>query len=331
MADRDDGHRRETAARWYTELQDPGVSAETWEAFLEWEKDPTNAAAYREIEVALGVLDRTSISRPNTAEQSRPTRTRKPILLGLAAAAALVLGLMAFNFQSLDSESAALTYATAIGEQKTVSLQDGSIITLNTNTKLSVSYSGAERFISLIQGEALFTVEHSDRPFIVEANGISTRALGTEFDIHTEEKSVSVTLIEGSVRVTQSQPETGTDRPGEVSNESRQAGIVLKPGDRLDISPGKAPILSAIDTALAVTWREGFLHFDNTTLAEAIAEMNRYSTTKLRIVDETLADERISGTFPAGEQEAFAESLKLYLPVEVTDFNGEILVSPEAD
>lgn len=327
---RDEAARRETAAFWFAELQAADVSHALWESFLEWESDPANAAAYREIETTLGILDQTSLSQAETGNKTRPGRGRKSALLALAAAAAVIL-LSATALMTLRKPGAGpspLTYATAIGEQQAVTLEDGSVITLNTNTRLTVLYSKAERLIRLTQGEALFEVEHADRPFLVEAAGTRTRALGTEFDIHAKESSVSVTLIRGSVRVTGSRPEEGKSPPGEMPGESLQEGIVLKPGDRLDISPGMLPTRSTIDPALAGKWREGFLQFDNTTLADAIAEMNRYSTTKLQIEDQSLAAERISGTFPAGKQEEFAESLKLYLPVDAQPSGTTMLIVP---
>ncbi|WP_290946954.1 FecR domain-containing protein [Hyphomonas sp.] len=322
---KDEAKRRETAALWYTELQNPDVSPDTWEAFLEWEKDPANAAAYREIESLLGLLDRTSLGGPASAN---PGRGRKPVLLALAAAtAAFIIGAAALALQSPKPDPAPLTYATAIGEQETVTLDDGSILTLNTNTKLTVSYSKTERLIHLTEGEALFEVEHSDRPFLVEAGGTITRALGTEFDIHADQDTVSVTLIKGSVRVTTGQPDPGAGQAGGIPEESQQEGLVLKPGDRLDMKPGADPVLSTIDPAQAGKWREGLLQFDNVTLAEAVAEMNRYSTTKLHIEDTDLASERISGSFPAGKQEEFAETLKLYLPVDVVNRADALLIT----
>lgn len=325
MTENDEANRRETAALWYTELQDPDVSPDTWEAFLEWEKDPANAEAYHEIESLLGILDRTSLSKPDPAE---PARDRKPVLLALAAAAAaFIIGAAALTLQSPKPGLAPLTYATAIGEQETVTLEDGSILTLNTNTKLSVQYSKAERLIRLTQGEALFEVEHSDRPFLVDAGGTVTRALGTEFDIHAEAGDVAITLIQGSVRVSAAEPKSGERPAGAMPEERLRGGLVLKPGERVDISPGAAPLISTIDPARAANWRDGLLQFDNVTLADAIAEMNRYSTTKLRIDDTDLAAERISGTFPAGEQEAFAETLKLYLPVDVVNRADAFLIT----
>ncbi|WP_321489067.1 FecR domain-containing protein [uncultured Hyphomonas sp.] len=321
----DEAKRRETAALWYTELQDPDVSPETWEAFLEWEKDPANAAAYREIETTIGMLDRTSLKRPKA---KNPGRNRKPVLLALAAAAAaLIIGAVTLTLQPPKPEPAPLTYATAIGEQETVTLEDGSILTLNTNTKLSVSYSKTERLIHLTEGEALFEVEHSDRPFLVEAGGTITRALGTAFNVRADQDAISVILIQGSVRVSTSPADDREGKAGAMPAKTLQEGLVLKPGDRLDMKPGADPILSTIDPALTGKWREGLLQFDNVTLADAIAEMNRYSTTKLVIDDETLAAERISGTFPAGEQEAFAESLELYLPVAAVRSRHVILIT----
>ena len=326
---KEEAERRETAALWYTELQDPDVSPDTWEAFLEWEKDPANARAYHEIESTIGVIDRT---RLKSLKAKNPGRDRKPVLLALAAAAAaFIIGAATLALQSPKPDLAPLTYATAIGEQETVTLEDGSVLTLNTNTTLTVSYSKTERFIHLTEGEALFEVEHSDRPFLVEAGGTITRALGTEFDIHADQDTVSVTLIKGSVRVTTGQPDPGAGQAGGIPEESQQEGLVLKPGDRLDMKPGADPILSTIDPAQAGKWREGLLQFDNVTLAEAVAEMNRYSTTKLRIDDAALAAERISGTFPAGKQEEFAETLKLYLPVDVVNRADAFLITTRTE
>jgi len=329
MTDREDeATRRETAAFWYTELQAPDVSPGMWESFLEWESDPANAAAYREIEAAIGVIDRTSLSRPDKNHRSEPGRSRKPVVLALAAAAAaFLIGAVALTLQAPKPDPVLRIYATAIGEQETVTLEDGSILTLNTNTKLSVRYSETERLIRLEQGEALFDVEHADRPFLVKAGGTVTRALGTEFDVHAERDTVSVTIIKGSVRVTTSDRGPSAGQAGAIPEESQQESIVLKPGERLKITPGTKPILSTIDPARAAQWREGLLQFDNVTLAEAMAEMNRYSITKLHIDDEMLAAERISGTFPAGKQEEFAETLKLYLPVDVDNRADALLIT----
>jgi transmembrane sensor len=326
---KDEAARRDTAALWYTELQDPDVSPDTWEAFLEWEKHPANAEAYREIESTIGIIDRTGL---NTPETKSPGRDRKPVLLALAAAAAaLIIGAAALTLQFPKPDPAPLSYATAIGEQETVTLEDGSILTLNTNTTLTVSYSEAERLIRLAQGEALFEVEHETRPFLVEAGGTITRALGTEFNVRADQDAISVILIQGSVRVSPSKTANSEGKAGAMPAKTLQEGWVLKPGDRLDMKPGADPILSTVDPAHAGKWREGILQFDNVTLAEAVEEMNRYATLQLRIEDLDLASERISGTFPAGKQEEFAESLRLYLPLEVREQGQDILIVPSAD
>ena len=325
---KDEANRRETAALWYTELQDPDVSPETWSAFLEWEKDPANAEAYHEIESTIGILDRTSLKSPKAKVQGRD---RKPVIPALAAAAALIIGAAALTLQFPKPDPAPLSYATAIGEQETVTLEDGSILTLNTDTALSVHYSRTERFIHLTEGEALFEVEHSERPFLVEAGGTITRALGTAFNVRADQDAISVILIQGSVRVSSSRMDDSEGKAGAMPAKTLQEGLVLKPGDRLDMKPGADPILSTIDPAQGDKWREGLLQFDNVTLAEAVAEMNRYSTTKLRIDDAALAAERISGTFPAGKQEEFAETLKLYLPVDVVNRADAFLITTRTE
>jgi len=73
-----------------------------------------------------------------------------------------------------------------------------------------------------------------------------------------------------------------------------------------------------------MAWKRGMVAFDDVTLAEAVAEMNRYSAIEIRLGDAGLADERISGRFPAGQPVEFAESLELFLPVRA-ERDGETI------
>ena len=223
-------------------------------------------------------------------------------LTGLAAV--LALAATVFVLANTGANPAPLTYATAVGEQRSVTLADGTVITLNTDTALDVAYTSRERHVSLSRGQALFEVEKAKAPFIVEAGTSRTRALGTQFDIYAQPAGVAVTLLEGS-------------------------GRVLAPGDRLEIANDGGQTVSRVEPGAALQWRSGIVQFDDVTLADAVTELNRYSTTKIRVSDPGLAAERLSGTFPTGEPEAFVANIALFLPVRIERSASLITLVPD--
>lgn len=324
--------RRKAAAQWFAELQAEDLSPGTWAAFLAWEKNPQNAAAFREIEAAVGVIDRVPRTRPEATQPAKAgfrLNRRRPLTAWVAAAAACIGAVIAVPLLTPRGAPASDVYRTSIGERREIVLEDGSSILLNTDTELAVSYTDKAREIRLAHGEALFRVQKSTRPFLVDAEGTRTRALGTEFEVSADTGEVSVTLYEGSVLVA---PVATGDSPLDhpVDGEAK-VGIRLEPGDRVTVSAGAEPLLRQIDPDAAKSWRNGIVQFDDTSLEDAVREMNRYSTTEIRIGDPSIAMERISGSFPAGKQVAFAESLSLTLPLEIRQDGNEILILREGD
>ena len=206
------------------------------------------------------------------------------------------------------------TFATATGEQREVRLADGSVIVLNTSTRLDVTLTSQERLVRLGAGQAYFEVAHRAAPFVVEAGGHRTTALGTAFEVYVQPEGLVVTLVEGSVS---------------VSAPGQQAPRRLEPGQRLQIS-GDVSSIREVDTDFATVWKTGMVEFRDATLSEAAAELNRYSQTRILLMDPQLADERLSGAFPVGEQDLFAESLALYLPVNAVRVGDEIRITARA-
>lgn len=302
--------RLEAAAGWYAELQDDALAADVWERFCLWERDPANAAAFREIEATLAVLDRSRFARPRAPV--RPAR-----LLGwtglIAAAAALAFGVFTLTQPATEPAPAPRPepqiHTTEIGEQREVRLADGTTVLLNTATQLEVAFTEDERVVRLAKGQALFDVQSGEVPFTVEAGGRRTTALGTRFDVYLARDVLAVTLVEGVVRVARA----GTDE-----------GSFLAPGEQLRVSGGEVRVLS-VDTAAVTGWQAGMLQFRDAPLGDVIAELNRYSQVQLRVDDEGLAGERLSGVFKAGDQELFLESLVLYLPVDI-ERQGDLIV-----
>jgi transmembrane sensor len=334
---KDHSSRLGEAARWYSDLQDPDVAIETWEAFLEWEGDPQNAAAFQEIERGLVVLDRTNRAyggmsqsavrggEPPTGSVSRLVRFRTAWIAGIAAA--LVLATVSAIAPMPVSHPEPVRYATSVGEQRSFDLADGSVITLNTDTEVEISFTGSQRYVRLVHGQALFEVEKGKRPFIVEASRSQTTALGTVFDVYEKAGSVEVTLIEGSVGVVPVPAEPEFSDWFRPASRDGAAGRTLVPGERLVIRDDGTESVSAIDPSEAGLWRSGTVWLNDMSLADVVTEVNRYSRMKVRIDDPDLGAERLSGSFHVSEEEEFVGSLVMMFSLEAERVGNEIVLS----
>jgi len=209
------------------------------------------------------------------------------------------------------------SYDTGVGEQRIVMLQDGTRMSLNTATRVRVTLGASRRTVDVEGGEALFEVaKDAHRPFVVRAAGSEVTATGTEFvvrytpNIEGSRDEVDITLVEGRVVVRGA-------AEGAPSSELVQA-VEMQPGQRLRVagsSRGQAgPLLKPeldrprVDQVLA--WKRGEAIFDNASLPEAVAEMNRYSTTPISLADtDALGSLRISGVFKTGDNASFARAV----------------------
>lgn len=200
-------------------------------------------------------------------------------------------------------------YYTPIGGVASVPLNDGSKITLNTASEVRVALTPKERRVELDKGEAYFEVAHDpSRPFIVQVGNKRVVAVGTKFSVRRNGDDIRVVVTEGKVRV-----ERTAGAGTEVSQEQEQG-----PGKAF-LTPGS--IASAGDDGIVVqeralaelegglSWRQGYLTFHDTSLADAVAEFNRYNAHRITIEDSKVAAIRISGTFRAVNYEAFVRVL----------------------
>jgi transmembrane sensor len=263
---------------------------------------------------------------PTTPLQRRSSglrRARRVRFLALAATILLALGIGAYFNSSPKGDR----YRTPIGGIETVPLRDGSNITLNTATQVRVELTPKERHIRLDEGEAFFEVAHDpNRPFIVQVGSKRVIAVGTKFSVRREGDDVRVVVTEGKVRVEtgstggeegsnrvaatrdksaasgETTAFTGTSGPGEAFLTS---GSVASVGDDGIVIEQK-PVAEAQDD---LSWRQGYLTFHDVSLADAVAEFNRYNTHRIEIEDPAVAAIRISGSFRALNYEAFVRVL----------------------
>jgi transmembrane sensor len=226
---------------------------------------------------------------------------RRGLAAGLAALVVVPLGVLYVASLRAPPEQ---HFETGRGEQRIIVLADGSRMSLDAMTRVTVVYSHDERRISLASGRANFEVVRDlARPMNVRAGPRTVTALGTVFTVEREPHDVVVTLVEGRVAVT--------------SDNQERALIEMHARQQLRISDGGAiEMRDGLDPVLALAWREGKLIFDNESLANVVATMNHYVATP--IVAEGRARElRVSGVFKAGDTSAFVEAMESLFPVVV--------------
>ncbi|WP_189487354.1 FecR family protein [Asticcacaulis endophyticus] len=228
---------------------------------------------------------------------------------GIAAMAAVVL--LAFGFSSVFLMP---TYKTGIGEQRTVRLDDGTRLVLNTNSVLKVDFEKGIRRVRLERGEALFNVAHDkQRPFVVEANDGYVEAVGTLFVVRSEARGMEVTLLSGLVDIGH----------GEFNSSAK---ISLTPGDRWR-ETGAASVLDRPKIETVTAWRNGEIIFDETPLNVAVAEVNRYTKKPIVLSDNRTAQRKISGVVRIAEPEIFVETVAGVYDLRVNNSDKAVTLS----
>jgi len=204
------------------------------------------------------------------------------------------------------------TISTATGEQRSVTLEDGTRVTLNTDTRLRIHYTKQRRDVRLEIGEALFDVAtNPKRPFVVNAGRQSVVALGTAFLVRRYNDAVDVTLVEGKVSVSTATAVGSATSAAPLSH-------VLAPGERLRVA-GSTPTIDRLSIEVATAWRRGEVVLDHTRLADAVAEMNRYSPTKIVLSGPESADIRVSGIFRIGDSARFARAIASTYQLDIVE------------
>ncbi|HEY6925607.1 MAG TPA: FecR domain-containing protein [Steroidobacteraceae bacterium] len=245
--------------------------------------------------------------------------TRRGMLVAAAAAAGLV-GITAWLGRDWLHEAPAGTlYTSNVGELKKVTLQDGSVLTMNTQTELRVNYTRERRDISLIRGEVMFTVAHdAARPFGVRVGKWTALAVGTEFAAHRlDEATADITVTEGVVQM------LSPDR------NVADAGPRLTANQKATVSGGGAfavSQMSATEMGAELAWRTHLVVFSGVPLRDALVEMNRYSRKRIRVDDPEISQRRIVGVFSTVDSQTFISSMKATLGVEAVESGDTVLL-----
>lgn len=322
------------ASEWIARLQADDVSAEDRARFEAWRSaHPAHAQAFERLMgtwrqfMAAGPLVRAVCFAQSVSESTDSyPRRRWPLAAAAVAIFAVILAALFFA-----RAPAGQSFATAVGEQVTLSLSDGSKMHLNSNSVASVQYSAAARVIRLEKGEAFFDVAHdARRPFWVGSGKSWIRAVGTAFNVYVRPGGVQVIVSQGVVKVGYAESARSGAPP-----DSALSGVstaTLSAGQQADLlqSATSTRALSAEEVSRAVSWREGVLYFENQTLGDVVDAISRYTTMQLVIDDEQLRQLVVGGTFEANPQgaEALLVMLEQGFSLSVRREGGQAYIAP---
>lgn len=329
----------EQAAAWFFELADGPMDRATRQEFVGWlKRSPQHIEAF----LAIAVLDQELSELPGDLDEAlarlasdrtggkavpldnarnsatKPIRSRPSRLawrgLGWVAAAgvtALVL-VSGLGLLSPDLEAPAAVHRTDFGEQRSIVLRDGSIVTLNTRSEVAVRFGDAERRVELVSGEAMFDVSRdARRPFVVDTGTVTLRVLGTKFSVYRKAESIRLAVVEGVVRAVRKQA------PGQDILVSAGEGAVAT-------ADGTIVRRDEIDLDKAIAWTERRLIFEDVRLEDVALEFNRYNRTPLVVQDPQLAERKITSVFFANDVSALIAFLELEPDVEV-DYGADAI------
>lgn len=318
--------RRAEAARWFARMRAGDCSLAERRGCRQWrESDPANDAAYAQIELLYGCSAEfggdparraaSQALRASSARRARRSRIGR-WMLGTSAAAVLVLA-AGTGWRNWDPVQWEQTYATQVGHQRSVILADGSRLLLDTDSSVQVRYSRKRRQVVLERGQSQFTVAtEPGRPFVVQAEQVAVRAVGTQFQVRRDPTGVQVKLLEGVVEV--GMP---AERPGGAQRLAR-----LAPGEQLSFDLHGQWAKRPLDQEIAAGWPRGELVFRETPLAQLVDEMNRYTQVKIRLADDALGDIRLSGVFYGSDQQTLVQALREVWALRVDRQGSELVV-----
>ena len=268
-------------------------------------------------------------------------RSKRRLALGMAAGVLVAVGagLTYFSPWSGPDDSHLQEYfITRVGEQQTLELDDGSVVTLNTGGRLAVDYSGPARRIVLERGEAYFEVTQDPRrPFTVDLGVRSVTAVGTAFNIRKSPERYQVAVVEGAVAF-HAVTDGAVPSPPPVSADGR-AVPVSAPGQRRVEAGWVAEFDVSADVLTAFRpesmdryrdWRSGLLSFDRAPLYQVVKEMNRYSRKKIVIDDASVMELKVYTAISIHEIDAALDGLARVLPIEVARYYDRIVITASA-
>lgn len=256
-------------------------------------------------------------ARSRRTMQSTSRKWTKWAMMVAALAILAILPLQPYFFESRE-------FSTVVGEQRTIELQDASLVQLNADSQIKVQLTKTERTIQLLHGEAMFKVAHDpQRPFRVQARAGSIQAVGTQFNVYDQPDGTRVSVLEGRVAVT-----AGASSRFSLPSREKENSVLLGAGEEALITLGGAIQQNHhANVDRAVAWRERRLIFDNAALEDMVREFNRYNgSLKIELQGVPRGSHHYEGIFDADDPESLANLLSRETDLTVERRAGAIVV-----
>lgn len=333
------------ARRWVVLGADESMSAKERSAMQQWiAADPRHEQAYRQarrvwdgigqlshLRGSVRVEDLNRYPFPDRGHEDaagaggrNATRVfqllRRPAILapGLIAAVAMVVAVFAL----MPSATEFFEYGSRIGEIREIELPDGTAVTLGAYSKIRVSYSRKERAMSLDRGEAFIdAASDSERPFTVDSHFTAVLVTGTQFSMRRGVETVEIAVAEGTVRVSNAR-----EGASDLRHLTLTGGQKVSADHRGNLGP-----VRQVSRETVGAWRAGRFFYENTRLAEVIADVNRYSPRRIQISPMSLGDMRISGSFSGDQADQILVKLQRVLPIRVVEYGPNQLLLTRAE
>lgn len=338
---------REEAGYWLVRLDSGPLDEEEAAAFHAWLDSSVEhrntvielATLWDDMDILSELSDLFPLSQAPPQKQHVTSRLLTAPVLSLAAAAVIVVAVALILVQrygpgsSIDARPVQqeVLYQTAVGESRQISLPDGSVIRLNTNSLVSVDFSSRQRDLHLLRGEAHFQVAHNaSRPFVVHAGGGVVRAVGTAFSVRLKGPDVEVTVTEGRVEIASMIDEEGGAGP--VKEPSGKYLTTLDAGQTAEYGEHTIHEVRTIPPEMIsrkMSWQQGTLVFKGETLEEVVREISRYTNTRIVISDPAIRDIRIGGYFKTGKVEDLLAVLKDSFSIRAERVNDNLIYLTE--
>lgn len=323
----------ERARHWFMLRGERVLSAREQREFEQWLAEPEHGASYRQLEQierglrAIAASEEGARLRAAGGWSASLARWCRKALAPAPVFATALLLVTGVGFVALrDDAPAPSSYSTGIAQVRTVTLEDGSRVTLAGDSQIETHFSAARRDVALLKGQAYFAVaKNPQRPFYVATDDASVRVVGTHFDVHRSPGGVEVSVEEGIVDVTHKSR-------GEQVQPSGEPKVRLLAGQRVRMTPAGSSGVLPVDADAVASWRSGKLVYRDARLAEVVADANRYRRGKIVLGTPQLADLRITTSFSVNQVDTVVSMLEQSLPVKVYREDGDrVVIWPRSD
>lgn len=303
---------RAAASNWFS-LRRSGTMTPEAEAELDdWLADPANSAAFAEVEATWALVDAARDDPAMLAMREAAERAHRPVrrrwIVGGAVAASLAAAVVALPMLAAPDLAARLpipglgvrTISTGVGQMTTMTLPDGTVVTLDGGTVIKMRDTADQRLVTMERGRAFFRVATDARPFSVVAAGKRATAAGGAFDVNLANNCFDLTLVAGKVKV------------ADASMLRRPQTAELSAGSRLLVAERGDWAVTRVNVEKQTGWLRGWLTYDRAPMGRIAADLNRYSDKQVVIADAKVAATPMMGAFKPGDVDSFVRAARYY-------------------